>query len=141
MSENRKRNVSLTIRMTAEEKANLIAGMKKSNCNSLREYICSMSKGAKCIVISEVADYDEIYKKIGVLSNQISKALNTVQKYPNKYKDLIAYFEKNDAQVLKAITHYSKNLDNVLSAYLDVENFIEIKKDLLIKEYKNKAKV
>ena len=103
MNENRKRKISLTIRMTAEEKALLIAAKEKAKFSSLREYISDLSKNANCVVISEVQDYDALYSKIGNLSNQIAKALNTIVKDPQKYKSLLSYFERNDNQVFKAV--------------------------------------
>lgn len=140
MSENRKRKTSLTLRLTAEEKALLISAKEKANYSSLREYISDLSKNANCVVISEVQDYDALYTKIGNLSNQIAKALNTIVKEPQKHKSLLNYLEKNDNQVLKALLNYSENLEKIIESHLEIENVIEIKKASLIREYK-KAKV
>lgn len=140
MSENRKRKTSLTLRLTAEEKALLISAKEKANYSSLREYISDLSKNGNCVVISEVQDYDALYSKIGNLSNQIAKALNTIVKEPQKHKSLLNYLEKNDNQVLKALLNYSENLEKIIESHLEIENVIEIKKASLIREYK-KAKV
>lgn len=140
MSENRKRKTSLTLRLTAEEKALLISAKEKANYSSLREYISDLSKNSNCIVISEVQDYDALYSKIGNLSNQIAKALNTIIKEPEKYKNLITYIEKNDNHILNALLSFSENLEKIIASHLEIENVIEIKKAVLIREYK-KAKV
>lgn len=140
MNENRKRKTSLTLRLTAEEKALLISAKEKANYSSLREYISDLSKNANCVVISEVQDYDALYSKIGNLSNQIAKALNTIIKEPEKYKNLITYIEKNDNHILNALLSFSENLEKIIASHLEIENVIEIKKAVLIREYK-KAKV
>lgn len=141
MNGNRKRNVNINLKLTAAEKELLLSAVKKSNSKNLTDYIINISKNVNCIVISEVKDYEEIYSKIGNLSNQIAKALNTVVKDSTKQKLIIDYFEKNDKQVLKAINNYTEKLEEVLSSYADFENQIEIKKGVLIKNYKKKGGV
>lgn len=141
MNDRRKRNINLNLKLTAEEKQALLSAVKKTQSKNITDYIVNVAKNTHCIVISEVKDYDLIYSKIGNLSNQIAKALNTVVSNREKYKNVIDYFEKDNKSVLKAISTYSDNMQEILSSYVDYENQIEIKKGVLIKEYKNKAMV
>lgn len=140
MNDRRKRNIHLNLKLTAEEKQALLSAVKKTQSKNITDYIVNVAKNTNCIVISEVKDYDYIYSKIGNLSNQIAKALNTVVSNREKYKGIIDYFERDNKAVLKAISTYSDNIQEILSSYIDYENQIEIKKGVLIKEYKNKIK-
>ena len=135
----RKRNIALNLMLTAEEKELLRAAAKKTGSKNMTDYIVNVAKNTNCIVVSEVKDYDFIYSKIGNLSNQIAKALNTVVNNKDKYKNLIDYFEKDDKSILKAVSNLNNNMSEILSSYLDYENQIEIKTNIAVKEYKKKA--
>lgn len=135
----RKRNVALNLMLTAEEKRSLVNAAEKTGCKNMTDYIVKVAKNTHCIVVSEVRDYDFIYSKIGNLSNQIAAALNTIVDDERKYQNIINYFERDEQKVLKAITAYSANLQELLAAYLDYETQIEIKTNIAVKEYKKKA--
>lgn len=139
MNDNRKRNLNLNVKLTAEEKKALLSAVKKSGSKNITDYIVNVAKNVNCIVISEVNDYESIYSKIGNLSNQIAKALNTAIKDSSKNKVLIDYLERDNKAVLKAISNYTEKLEDILSSYAEYESNIEIKKGVLIKEYKNKG--
>ncbi|WP_152995888.1 plasmid mobilization protein [Pseudomonas aeruginosa] len=140
MNDNRKRNINLNVKLTAEEKKALLSAVKKSGSKNITDYIVNVAKNVNCIVISEVNDYESIYSKIGNLSNQIAKALNAVIKDSSKNKVLINYLERDNKAVLKAISNYTEKLEEIQSSYVDFENQIEIKKKVLIREYKKNNK-
>jgi hypothetical protein len=140
MNDKRKRNINLNLKLTAEEKQALLSAVKKTQSKNITDYIVNVAKNTHCIVISEVEDYNDFYSKIGNLSNQIAKALNTIVKNKDKYRDIIHYLERNNNSVLNAMTTYSDKMQDILASYADYENQIEIKKGVLIKEYKNKMK-
>ncbi len=76
MSEKRRRNETLTVRLTRTEKANIIAKAKRANMN-LTEYILAISKQTEIILPPDTAPIVIELKRIGNNLNQIAAKVNS----------------------------------------------------------------
>lgn len=76
MSEKRRRNEALTVRLTKTEKANIIAKAKRARMN-LTEYILTISKQTEIILPPDTAPIVVELKRIGNNLNQIAAKVNS----------------------------------------------------------------
>ncbi len=76
MSEKRRRNETLTIRLTKTEKANIIAKAKRAKMN-LNEYILAISKQTEIVLPPDTAPIVIELKRIGNNMNQIAAKVNS----------------------------------------------------------------
>lgn len=76
MREKRRRNETLTIRLTKAEKANIIAKAKRAKMN-LTEYILAISKQTEIILPPDTAPIVIELKRIGNNLNQIAAKVNS----------------------------------------------------------------
>ncbi len=76
MSEKRRRNETLTVRLTRMEKANIIAKAKRAKMN-LTEYILAISKQTEIVLPPDTAPIVIELKRIGNNLNQIAAKVNS----------------------------------------------------------------
>lgn len=76
MSEKRRRNETLTVRLTKTEKANIIAKAERAKMN-LTEYILVISKQTEIILPPDTAPIVVELKRIGNNLNQIAAKVNS----------------------------------------------------------------
>ena len=75
MKVNRRRNITLTVRLTEEEKAHIVSMAKKANL-SLTEYIVELSKLVPIVVPENVKPLLIELRRIGNNINQIATRVN-----------------------------------------------------------------
>lgn len=76
MCEKRRRNETLTIRLTKAEKANILAKAKRAKMN-LTEYILAISKETEIVLPPDTAPIVIELKRIGNNLNQIAAKVNS----------------------------------------------------------------
>lgn len=76
MNEKRRRNETLTVRLTKTEKENIIAKAKRARMN-LTEYILAISKQTEIILPPDTAPIVVELKRIGNNLNQIAAKVNS----------------------------------------------------------------
>ena len=85
--EKRKRNVTLSIRLTPKEKRNILSKAKKANL-PINKYIIACSE---CLII-DATDYTSVLtelKRIGNNLNQIARRINSGDKAPPDFSEVI----------------------------------------------------
>lgn len=85
--EKRKRNVTLSIRLTPKEKRDILSKAKKANL-PINKYVIACSK---CLII-DATDYTPVLtelKRIGNNLNQIARKLNSGDKAPADFSEVI----------------------------------------------------
>ena len=80
MTENRKRNETLTIRLTKSEKALITAKAKKAKMN-LTEYIAALSKEKEIVLPPDITPLITELKRIGNNLNQLAMKVNSGAAY------------------------------------------------------------
>lgn len=88
MAENRRRNETLTIRLTKAEKAVLSAKARKAKM-TLTEYILAASKDTKIVLPPDTAPIVLELKRIGNNLNQIATKVNSGVTYVENLKEVI----------------------------------------------------
>lgn len=76
MSEKRRRNETLTVRLTRTEKASILAKAKRAKMN-LTEYILAISKQTEIVLPPDTAPIVIELKRIGNNLNQIAAKVNS----------------------------------------------------------------
>ena len=85
--EKRKRNVTLSIRLTPKEKRDILSKAKKANL-PINKYVIACSE---CLII-DATDYTPVLtelKRIGNNLNQIARKLNSGDKAPPDFSEVI----------------------------------------------------
>ena len=86
--ENRKRNQTLTIRLTKSEKAAITAKARKAKMN-LTEYIVAMSRDVQIILPPDIAPLVTELKRIGNNLNQLAAKVNSGAVYVPDLREVV----------------------------------------------------
>lgn len=105
MSENRKRNETLTIRLTKAERDRITEKAARARL-SLTEYILALSRATPILVPPDLTPVLRELKRIGNNLNQIAAKVNSGVSYVPDLKDVLAG-QRQICQLLKEMTENS----------------------------------
>lgn len=129
---NRKRNKICSYATTEAELREIDEAIKITQHKSRTDFILSLIRNSNTIVVSELQSYDDVFNRAGNVGNQILRALNTILspdtqdfKKQDVLRKLESFLEKDNGQVLKALTRLAENLDAAVDVYSNYEDNIE----------------
>ncbi|MGA6107807.1 hypothetical protein [Pseudomonas solani] len=135
MSNKRKRNETMLIRVSAEEKELIQQARLKTGSKSIADFILNLIENANVILIKEIESFSDVFAKSGSLGKNIIKGLNLIQAQPDRYQAFINYLEKDDKKNLAALLAFASNLEKATNTYCLYEDNISCSADLTLKDF------